>query len=276
MKVDSPLLIDSHCHLTEPVFAKNVRDYLQRAEESGVQAVISVGIDTGTSAAAVEQAEKFHGVYATAGLHPHEADRYDEKTLGIISDLTEHEKVVAIGETGLDYHYEFSPRKTQKSVFATQVVLAREKHLPLVVHSREAVRDAIGIIREYGKGRVYGVFHCFTGTEEEALEIMDLGFYISFAGNMTYKGFDAGYLPRIPLDRLLVETDAPYLAPIPHRGKTNESSYLPLVLQGFTRFIKSESAARIGRFTTHNAVVLFGLEAGSQGKIVDLLEKGVD
>jgi len=276
MKVDFPPLIDSHCHLTEPVFATNVREYLHRAEAAGVQAVISVGIDAGTSAAAVEQAEKYPGVYATAGLHPHEASRFDDKTLDILNDLAEHEKVVAIGETGLDYHYEFSPRKSQKSVFAAQVDLAREKNLPLVVHSREAVQDCIGIIREHGKGRVFGVFHCFTGTEEEALEIMDLDFYISFAGNITYRGFDAGYLSRIPLDRLLVETDAPYLAPIPHRGKTNESSYLPVVLQGFTRFIESESAARIGSFTTHNAVVLFGIEDSSSGKIVDLIEKGVD
>jgi len=276
MKAELPPLIDSHCHLTDPVHSNNVEEFLQRAEEAGVQAVISVGIDTGTSRTAMEQAEMHPGVYATAGLHPHEAGRFDETTLETLRSLADHKKVIAIGEIGLDYHYDFSPREVQKMVFAAQIVLAREKHLPLVVHSRNAVGDCIGIILEHGKGDACGVFHCFTGTEEEALAIMDLGFYLSFAGNITYKKFEASYLSRIPLDRLLVETDAPYLAPVPHRGKTNESAYLPKVLEGFTRFIEGESLTRLGSFTTYNTATLFGLEEGSSGKIVDLLKQDVD
>jgi TatD DNase family protein len=271
-----PPLIDSHCHLTENVLSDDIENCLIRVREAGLCAVISVGIDPDSSRRAVKQAESYPEIYATVGLHPHDASSFSEKAMEIFERMTEHPKVVAIGETGLDYHYEFSPRENQKEAFANHVLLAREKGLPLVVHSRDAVADCIEIVRKYGKSIVYGVFHCFSGTESEAKEIMELGFYLSFAGNVTFKGFEGSYLYRLPLDRILIETDAPYLAPVPHRGKTNEPAFLPGVLKGMSRFIKSEELERIAAFTTSNAVSLFGIENVSGGKILDLLQEYID
>ncbi|MFQ6105339.1 MAG: TatD family hydrolase, partial [Candidatus Glassbacteria bacterium] len=181
MKGPLPPLIDSHCHLTEPIYSGKEEEYLDRAYQAGVKGVVSVGIDIETSRKAIEQAERFPDVYATIGLHPHNASTIDVKALDELGELVSHEKVVAVGETGLDYHYDLSPRDLQRKAFAAQVILARKAHRPLVVHSREAVGDCLEVIAGYGGGEVKGVFHCFSGTESEAFDILKLGFYLSFA-----------------------------------------------------------------------------------------------
>ncbi len=276
MKDDLPPLIDSHCHLTESALSTNVDGCLERARAAGVHFIVSVGVEPDTSRETINQAESYPDVYATVGLHPHEASGFSDRVVKNLRGMAEHPRVVAIGETGLDYHYEFSPKEQQKEAFAAQVVLAREMGLPLVVHSREAVEDCIEIIGRYGEGTVCGVFHCFGGPASMISEILELGFYLSFAGNITFKGFDGTCLEQIPFDRLLVETDAPYLAPIPYRGKTNEPAYLPSVLKGFTRFIGNVPLEKLAAHTTTNAVSLFGIGEGVGRDTLDLLDEYID
>lgn len=214
---------DSHCHLQ---YEGVPGDALDRAEAAGVGYVICVGTDAEQSAAAIALARSHPGrVGATVGLHPHDAKHQVDGLLG----LFDAPEVVAVGECGLDYHYDFSPRPVQRDAFAAQIEIAAERGLPLVVHSREAWDDTFAILR--AGPAVPTVFHCFTGGPAEARRALDLGAWLSFSGIVTFKA--AGDLRAAaafaPLDRILVETDAPYLTPVPHRGKPNQPAYVPLV-----------------------------------------------
>lgn len=270
-----PPLLDSHCHFTEAAYADREEECLRRAREAGVHWIVSVGTDLETSGRAARQARTFGNVFATAGIHPHDAKLWNGDSPPALRRLCAKEKVVAIGETGLDYHYELSPREIQRKVFAEQVELAVRLGLPLVIHSRAAEADAISLVREYGQGKVRGVFHCFAGTAQQAREIIDLGFSLSFAGNVTYKKFDGSALRAVPLERLLVETDAPYLAPVPYRGKTNEPAFLPMVLLGFLKFTGGVTIEELAAATTRNAGKLFGIERYLGGEVFDLLHEGL-
>jgi TatD DNase family protein len=270
-----PPLLDSHCHLTEAVYSGREEVYLKRARDAGVRWIVSVGTDLDTSRRAVEQAARYGNVFATAGIHPHEAKHWSRDSLGALRELCTEWRVVAVGEAGLDYHYEFSPRELQREVFGEQVELAVLLGLPLVIHTREAVEDAIDIVRERGGGKARGVFHCFSGTASQAQEIVGLGFSLSFAGNVTYRKFDGSGICAVPPERLLVETDSPYLAPVPHRGKTNEPAFLPLVLGGFMRFLGNITIEKLAAVTTRNAVRLFGIEKELGSELLDLLHEGV-
>jgi len=211
-------LVDSHCHLDGKEFDADREAVIQRALDAGVETLVVIGLSP-----AVALAERFDNLYAVAGVHPHEASGHDGTEA---SPLVNHPKVVAIGEIGLDYHYDFSPRDQQRAVFERQLQLARESNLPVVIHTREAWNDTLAIIRESGVR--HGIFHCFSEGPEEAAQALDLGFHISFSGIITFpkaeKVRDAARLA--PHDRILVETDAPYLAPIPYRGKRNEPAYV--------------------------------------------------
>lgn len=225
------MLIDSHCHLDSKQFDPDRDEVIQRALDAGVTQMVAIGTGDGPPdlEAGVRLADRYSCFLATVGVHPHEAAKADDTTYKNLDELLRHPKVVALGELGLDYHYEFSPRGTQKAVFIEQMRIAGAARKPIVIHTREAWDDTFDLLeqhwRPYG---LPGIMHCFTGGANEAQRSLDLGFYISFGGIVTYpKAVDVHDSACIvPLDRLLVETDAPYLAPVPKRGKRNEPALI--------------------------------------------------
>lgn len=223
------MLVDSHCHLDFPDYAGKVDEVLARARAAGVGVCVSIGTELSRFPGVKAVAEAHANVWCSVGVHPHESEKElldDEAAL--IAEAA-HPKVVAIGETGLDYYYEHSPRAPQQSNFRSHIAAARQTGLPVIVHTRDADDDTIDILRdEMAKGRFTGMIHCFTGTQKLADAALELGLYISVSGIATFKNSQAlrDVIKSVPLDRLLVETDAPYLAPVPHRGKTNEPAFV--------------------------------------------------
>jgi TatD DNase family protein len=213
-----------------------------------------------SNADAVALAESFPNVYATVGMHPHDAKDVGDQELSVLKQLAANPKVVAVGETGLDYYYNHSPRDTQRRVFSRFIRLARETTLPIVVHERDAAGETAELLRGEGESRVRGVIHCFTGDYDAARRYLDLGFYLSFAGIVTFKNADAlrEVVRKVPLERIFVETDSPFLTPVPHRGRRNEPAYVRLVAEAIAR-LKSISLEHAASATTANARALFHL-----------------
>lgn len=264
------MLVDSHAHIDGEEFAGDRDEVLARAREAGVCAILNVGTGdprAGNFERAVETAERYEGVYAAVGVHPHDARLYDDAAEELLKRLVGGSaKVVAWGEIGLDYHYEHSPRATQREVFARQLRLARERGLPVVIHSRAADEETVSVLREEWAGAgVAGVLHCFGGGWPMAESALELGFMVSFAGNVTFRKADAlrEVARQIPLDRLLVETDCPFLTPVPHRGKRNEPARVVDTAR-FLAELRGESLEELGRATSANFARLFGLELGSE------------
>jgi TatD DNase family protein len=238
---------DAHCHITD--------DHVEPAREAGVGRLITVGTDLASSRQAVALAERHDAVWATAGIHPHDA----KEGLDGIEDLLAHPKVVAVGECGLDYHYDHSPRDAQREAFAAQIALAVRHDLALVIHTREAWDDTFAILRAEGvPSRT--VFHCFTGGPEEARHALDLGADLSFSGIVSFPSAgDLREAARLcPLDRMTVETDTPYLAPVPHRGKQNQPAWVPLV-GGAVAEAKGVPVGAVEEATTATAARIFAL-----------------
>ncbi|HEX2229757.1 MAG TPA: TatD family hydrolase [Candidatus Binatia bacterium] len=256
------MLVDSHAHIQGKEYTGEAAAVVARARDAGVDAIIAVGGagDMSSNTAAVMLADSFPEVYATVGMHPHDAKDVDEKDVNILQQLAATPKVVAIGETGLDYHYRHSPPETQRRIFSRFIRLAREVKLPIVVHEREAAMEAAELLIREGGGSLCGVIHCFTGDYAAAERYLDLGFYLSFTGIITFKNAEAlrEVARRVPLERILVETDSPYLTPAPHRGKRNEPAYVRLVAESLAR-IKSTSFEEVASVTTANARALFRL-----------------
>jgi TatD DNase family protein len=254
------MLIDSHSHLDDRRYDADREQILTRAREAGVERCVTIGCDLATSRAAVELADRYPFVSATVGVHPHEVRHIKGGWYDELRQLARHPKVVAYGEIGLDYHYDHSPRDVQRARFREQVRVARELRLPIVVHTREAQDDTIAILKEEGAGEVSGVFHCFSGDAWLAKDALELGFYLSFSGVLTFQ--NATMLREIaatvPLDRILIETDCPYLTPVPYRGKRNEPAYVSFVAQALAG-LKAMSTEEIGRITSENASKLFHL-----------------
>jgi len=223
-------LIDSHCHLDEHRFAADRGAVVERAHAAGVTRMVTIGASDGMQANhdAVELAQRYGGVYATVGIYPHAASLVSDGVITAIRDLAQAPRVVAIGETGLDYYYDNSPRPTQQQAFRRFIALARELQLPLVVHLRDAYDDALRIMREEGAADIGGVIHCFSGDRVVARAFLDLGFDVSFSGIVTFKNADElrAVARMVPADRFLIETDAPFLTPVPHRGKRNEPAFV--------------------------------------------------
>lgn len=221
-------LTDSHCHLDSEQFAADREAVLERALAAGVERMLVIGTGDGPPdlEAAIRLADRYAPLLATVGVHPHDAAKVADGTLTRLEALLAHPKVVALGEIGLDYHYDFSPRDVQRSVFREQLEIARRHGKPVIIHTREAWDDTIAMLRQSPAGP--GILHCFSGGPEEAREALALGFHISFAGIVTFP--KAGQIQaaarETPLDRILIETDAPYLAPAPHRGKRNEPAFV--------------------------------------------------
>lgn len=253
--------VDSHAHLADPAFDADREDVIARARLSGAAAIVCIGESLAAAERAAGIAAAHPGfVVHTAGIHPHDAATFDEA--GDVPRIRARiaEGARAIGECGLDYNYDHSPRGAQRKAFAAQLALAAESGRPVVVHSREAVDDTAAMVAEAGRAGIVGVLHCFTGPASLASVALDAGWYLSFSGIITFRSWtDDALLAMAPEGRLLVESDAPYLAPIPHRGKRNEPAFVSLTLARLAA-ARGVSAATLGRTTTVNAARVFALE----------------
>jgi len=260
--VSDSFLIDSHAHIQGNEYAQDLSAVLERAREAGVQKIIVIGGagPLSSNEAALRLAHSYPALFATIGMHPHDAKDVGEEDFLHLRELLEDSKVVAVGETGLDFYYDHSPRSVQMELFYRFIQMARETGLPLVVHNRQADREVAELLRREGKGEIRGVIHCFTGDYRSAKEFLDLGFHLSFTGIITFK--NAGPLRdvvgKLPLDRILVETDSPHLAPVPHRGKRNEPAYVRIVADTVAS-VRGLSIAEVAQATSSNAQKLFGI-----------------
>ena len=253
-------IFDTHAHYDSGGFNADRDEVVASLPAAGVQLVVNPGCDVESSRKAVELAEKYPHIYAAVGIHPGDCAGTDDAALAEIRELAGHQKVVAIGEIGLDYYWEDNPPKEfQQMVFRRQIELALELDLPVIVHDREAHGDSMDIILEYPDLR--GVFHCYSGSPEMAQELLKRGWYLGFDGPITYK--NAKRAPEVvaitPLDRIVIETDAPYLTPVPYRGKRNDSRYLPYVLEKLAEW-KGISVEEMERITWENGLRLYGME----------------
>lgn len=255
------MLIDSHVHLDDKRFNRDRDSIIKGLKDDGIEMVINIGADLQTSIASVSLAEKYDNVYAVVGVHPHSAKEVDNSTIEILKSFASREKVLAIGEIGLDYHYDNSPRDVQRKWFIEQLKLAKEVDLPVVIHTREAAQETFEILKEAQDGTLRGVLHCYSGSVEMALEYIKLGFYISIAGPVTFNNSRVlkEVVKAIPLDKLLVETDCPYLTPEPNRGKRNEPTYVKYVA-GEIADIKGISFEELAKATNKNTKELFGIK----------------
>ncbi len=262
------MLVDSHCHLQDPQFDADRDQVLDRAREAGVSAFVVIGTDLESSSRAVDLADSHSEVYATVGVHPHDAKELDDRTLGALERLADSPKVVAIGEIGLDYYRNLSPPEAQLDAFRRQLDLARRLSLPVVIHSRQADEETYGVIAAYEeqalpdwpKDRPLGLMHCFAGDLTLALRYVQLGFMLSSPGTCTYPGADrlCAVAGGTPLRWMAVETDAPYLAPQSHRGRRNEPAYLVETV-GRIAGLRGDSFENVARRTALATAWLFGL-----------------
>ncbi|HHV61300.1 MAG TPA: TatD family hydrolase [Firmicutes bacterium] len=276
MKVEPVYLVDTHAHLDDERFGADRDEVVERAARSGVKMIVNVGCDIPSSEAAIAFSRCYKGVYAVTGIHPHDAANAPHDAMDRLRDLAEDEAVVAIGEIGLDYHYELSPRDVQRELFIRQLDLARELGLPVVIHDREAHGDVMDILRAHASGPrgAGGVLHCFSGSLEMARECIKMGFYISFGGPLTFSNARRlrELATALPPDKILVETDCPYLAPVPHRGERNEPAFVRFTAEKLAE-IRGVPLEEIAELTTTNARLVFprlslrrpGPSSGSNG-----------
>jgi len=253
-------LFDSHLHLTDARLLSDAEALVQRALEAGVEAMVSVGVGPDDAERAIALAERFPQVWATAGLHPHDAAQADDEAFARLEELLDRPRVVAVGEAGLDFHYDRSPRAAQREVFARQIGIALRRGLPLVVHAREADAEVAAMLSEAGP-ELRGVLHCFTGGRALLETALELGWYASFSGIVSFAGYaDADLVRLVPEDRLLLETDAPYLTPVPHRGRRNEPAFVAEVALAVASHRDADPQA-LAAATTANARRFYGLPA---------------
>jgi TatD DNase family protein len=255
-------LIDTHCHLTFEELGGDVAAVIERSKTAGVTGWITVGTDPQENQNAVELANKFENMYAAVGIHPHDARTVTADTLKELQELAQHNKVVAIGETGLDYHYKFSSHDEQKRVFAKHLKIAVELNLPVIVHCREAFEETMEILEQFGDVKKV-VFHCFSGSAEQAETILDKGYFISFTGVVTFKNAEKTRRAAevVPLDRLMVETDCPYMSPEPMRKqKINEPALMIHTAKQLAE-LKGMSLADFAEAVTATSKAFFGLSS---------------
>jgi TatD DNase family protein len=255
------MLFDTHVHLNAEQYNDDLEEVIQRAVDIGVKNMVVVGFDRPTINRAIELVEKYSFLYASVGWHPVDAIDMTDDDLNWIEELAAHPKVVAIGEMGLDYHWDKSPKEIQKEVFRKQIRLARKVSLPIVIHNREATQDIVEILKEENAADIGGIMHCFSGSIEVARECLDMNFYISLGGPVTFKNAKKPkeVAKELPLDRLLIETDCPYLAPHPYRGKRNEPSYVSLVAKEIAE-LKEITYEEVVQKTYDNARQIFNIK----------------
>jgi TatD DNase family protein len=255
------MLIDSHAHLEMPDFKKDLEAVIQRAKGSGVEYIFTVGTEKRDWKRALEIADSHPSIYAILGVHPHNAKEIDDQTYPMLKELCRHGKVKAYGEIGLDFFRNLSPRDIQLKRFREQIGLAKELGLPIVVHDREAHQETLEILKSEKAEECGGIIHCFSGDDEMAKVCMDMGFYISISGSITFKNAERfrETVKRIPLESLLVETDAPFITPEPFRGKRNEPSYVRYTAQKVAE-IKKVSFEKVAEITAENALRVYRLQ----------------
>jgi len=266
-----PSIIDTHAHLDMPHFNKDRTEVIARALDAGVSNIITVGIDLESSRKAIKLAESYTEIFATAGFHPHEAARVTETSVAKLGEIAQHPRIVAIGEVGLDFYRNRSPREVQLQALRWQLELAEEMNLPVIIHCRQAEKDMLAALRNWASrrkrpdGEPVGVVHCFSGDIDTARQYLEMGFFISLGAYIGYPASLRSHdvIRSIPLDRLMVETDCPFLPPQIHRGKRNEPAYLPLTAK-LLADIKQVSPETVARETTRNAHQLFRLPEPEQ------------
>jgi TatD DNase family protein len=254
-------LIDTHCHLTFEPLAADVPGVVERSRAAGVDGWITIGTLLEDSRRAVELAGRYENMHAAVGIHPHDAQSADTRALEELKEVARHEKVVAIGETGLDFHYNFSKQPDQKRVFAAHLDIARELGLPVVIHSRNAFDETMEILDHCGGGLAGVVFHCFSGSAEQAKAVLDKGYFVSFTGVVTFKNAESTReaAKAVPLDRMMIETDCPYMSPEPVRSRKPNEPALMVHTAGFLARLKGVSSVEFAQATTRTAVEFFHL-----------------
>ena len=270
------MIIDTHAHLDFPDYKDDIDEVIERAGEVGVEYMINVGTTVASSNKSIELAKQYEQIYASIGIHPNEASKVSGEEWSRLEALAGGDKVVAIGETGLDYYRDRSKREDQKRLFHQHIELAQRHNLPVIIHNREASSDCLDIVHEYS-GKIKGVVHCFAGTVEDAEEFLKLGFHVSFAGPITFPKADnlREALKAVPVERLLLETDCPFLAPQPKRGKRNEPSYLQYTIPVLAELYKL-SVEDIKRITTLSAKNLFGIgQVSTKGEIAYVIRNSL-
>ncbi len=267
---------DSHCHLNNPAFADDLDDVVRAVEEAGIVSLLNVGYDLPTSERAMDLAHLYHFMFAAVGVHPHHASDVDDATVATLARWGARPEVVAIGETGLDYYRNRSPHEDQERAFRAHLGVARTLNKPVIVHCRDAMEETLRILEEENVGEFGGVMHCFAGTPDDVRRVLNLGMYISFAGNVTYKSADIlrDSLVATPGHRLLIETDAPFLTPVPHRGKRNDPTMLTHIVDLAAR-LRGVTRADIERLAVTNFEELFGVGAGVAGRVAYRIRNSV-
>lgn len=250
-------MIDTHCHLIDPQFKHDLDEVCERAREAGISWIVNAGYDLATSQAACVLHESRSWLLPAVGIHPNEAASESIPHMEMIDTMSKNTGVVAIGETGLDYYRDRSPREAQRELFNRHINIAHTRTLPLLIHTRNSIDDAIMILES--RPRITGVFHCFSGTSEQAQRIVDMGFYLGFGGVLTFSKKIKQVFAAVPIERVLLETDAPFLAPEGHRGKRNEPAYIREILSSAAAVVE-KPPEYVERVTDENARVLFKIE----------------
>ncbi len=254
------MLIDSHSHLQFSQYEDDIDTVIERSFKNGIDYIINVGTNYEDSIKSVELADRYDNIFTSVGVHPHDSAKMSESEFNDIVELLNMKKVVAVGEIGLDYYKCYSPREVQKEIFKKFLNLAENKNIPVIIHNRAASEDIKKIIYKESNGRLIGVMHCFSGDEKFAKDMIKLGFYISFAGNITYRSFkNEEVIKSVPIERILIETDCPFLTPESKRGERNEPLNVWFVVEKIAQ-IKDLSFKVVERITSENACKLFGIE----------------
>ena len=262
-------LFDTHAHLDDKKYDQDREEMLKRAQAKGIQHIVNVGYDLASSQRSIRLAEQFAFIYAAVGIHPHDAGETTEESFSKLRKLAEHPKVVAVGEMGLDYFRDLSPRDIQQQVFRRQLGLARAIGKPVIIHDREAHGDIMTILKEEQAGQIGGILHCFSGSWEMAEQCLEMGFYLSIAGPVTFSNARklVEIAAKVPLNRLLIETDAPYLTPEPYRGKRNESAHVALVAEKIAS-VRKITLEELAEATTSNGLRVFKLTSSYENNPV--------
>ncbi|MGR3309308.1 MAG: TatD family hydrolase [Candidatus Brocadiales bacterium] len=271
------MLVDTHAHLDFPEYKSDLPEVITRAAEANVGYIIDVGTSLKSSREAIELARQFDNIYASIGIHPHEASHVSDNVWSEFETLVSQSKVVAIGETGLDYYRNRSPHEEQQHLFCRHLELSKKASLPVIIHNREATNDCLKTLREHANNSLRGVVHCFSGSEESARDFMELGLNISFAGPVTFSNADKlrKVVQSVPVERLLLETDCPFLSPQPKRGKRNEPANLTYIIPVFAELYKL-STTDVARITTLNAKRLFNIgEIEQEGKVAYVIRNSL-
>ena len=253
------MYFETHAHYDDDLFQEDRHELLEKLQEAGIHIVVNAGADLSSSKLGIELAKQYDFFYAAVGVHPHSVEELKDSDIEVLRQYTQEEKVVAIGEIGLDYYYEHSPRNIQQKWFEKQIVLARETQLPIIIHSRDAAKDTYDLLYKYASTLPKaGVIHCYSGSLEMARQYVEMGFYLGIGGVVTFKNAKKlmEVVKDIPLNSLVLETDAPYLTPVPHRGKRNDSTMLPYIAQAIAE-IKQISLEEVVRQTRENGINLF-------------------